>query len=210
MKLAIVAISWFLAWASTPAECVEKAVNIALEMSAADKGIPQTLLQGAEAVAVFPGEGGKGLVSTRLADGRWTAPVFVQISESESSVALANLVLVFANGDALRTLEEGTRLKLGYDASIVPGPAGQTAESATDRIAEAAIYTYTRDKNAFEGVTLAGGIVDVDLDANHQVYGPDATAKKIFLSQTLMANTLVKPFIEALDKMTAQKKVTQR
>jgi lipid-binding SYLF domain-containing protein len=190
---------------------VEKAANIALEMSAANKGIPQTLLQGAEAVAVFPGEEGKGLVSTRLADGRWTAPVFVQISESKSSVAFANLVLVFTNGDALRTLEEGTRLKLGYDASIVPGPAAQTAESATDRILETAIYTYTRSSdNAFEGVTLDGGIVDVDLDANHQVYGPDATAKKIFLSQTLMANTLVKPFIEALNKMTVQNKVTQR
>ena len=209
MKLALIAISWILAWASTPAERVEKAANIAVEMSAADKGIPQPLLQGAEAVAVFPGEG-KGLVSSRLADGRWTAPVFVQISESKSSVALANLVLVFTNGDALRTLEEGTRLKLGYDASIVPGPARQTAESAADRIVETAIYTYTRSDNAFEGVTLDGGIVDLDLDANHQVYGPDATAKKIFLSQTLMANTLVKPFIEALNKMTVQKKVTQR
>src|SRR5262245_24028285 len=58
-------------------------------MGIKEKGIPSDLLEKAKAIAVIPhvvkgafgigGRYGKGLVSQRLPDGRWSAPAFIEI-----------------------------------------------------------------------------------------------------------------------------------
>ena len=185
MKLAIVAISCLFLMADTPADRVQKAASVVLDMSAA---VPADLLTRAEAVAVFPGTG-KGLFSERMAEGGWTAPVFIQMTGTQD----ADLVLIFTNAEALRTLEEGTLLKLGADAS------------------ETAIHAFSRSNAAaFEEAHLSGVVIDLDAETNHGIYGPDVSAKKILLSETLLANETVIPFIEALRRVTVQRKVTQR
>ena len=67
-------------------------------MGAPDKGIPQDLLNKAEAIAVFPGvlkagfivggREGKGVVSRRVA-GSWSAPAFFNLKEAASARRLA-------------------------------------------------------------------------------------------------------------------------
>jgi lipid-binding SYLF domain-containing protein len=206
-------------------ERVKAAASVLLEIGASgDKRIPEELMQRAAGVAVFPGvvkaaagignRYGKGLISERLADGHWSAPVFVTIGGGSWSpqvgVTTTDLVLVITNADALRTLEEGTELKLGVDASVVAGPLGRTAKIGTDAKLQAAIYTYSRAKGRFDGIVLDGAVLDIDDGADNQVYGQGVTAKAIIFGETIMANATVKPFIDALEQTTLIKKVTQR
>jgi len=203
---------------------VSKTVSVLNEMAVSgDKGIPNELLQRAEAIAVFPGvikgatdlggSYGKGLVSERLADGRWTAPVFVRFGggawRPPTGVSSTDLVLVFTNPDALRTLEEGTDLKLGVDASIAAGPLGPAIDARADAQLETAVYGYSQSSRLFAGVSLDGAVLDIDDIAMHQVYGQDITARKVFLGETIFANSTVKPFIDALQRTTTGKKVSQ-
>jgi len=203
----------------------KSAASVLLEMAAADdKRIPEQLLEGAEAVAVFPGiiQGaagvggryGKGLVSERLANGGWSSPVFLTIGGGswgpQVGLASTDLVLVFTNADALRTVEEGAELKLGVDASMVAGPIGRSVEIGTDAKLQTAIYAYSRAKGLFAGIALDGAVLKSDEDSNRQIYGQDATARTIFLSETLLANEVVKPFMDALKQATLKKKVTSR
>jgi len=201
---------------------VAKAASIVRAMNMADdRRIPDELLQRAEAVAVVPGVikgplglDGRGLVSERLVDGRWTAPVFIQIArggwEPQAEGAATDVVLIFTNVDALRTLEEGTGLTLGVDASMVAGPVGQSIEAVTDAKLETAIYAYSHSMGLFTGITLGGAVLGGDDNATHGVYGPDITARKVFLGETILANATVKPFIDAVQRVTIGRKVTQR
>jgi lipid-binding SYLF domain-containing protein len=195
---------------SAASERVNAAATVLQDMGAAgEKRIPEEVLQRAQAVAVFP-NGAKGLISERLADGHWSAPVFIQIRRSTDATVgqAADVVLVFTNADALRTLEEGTELKLGVDASILAGPMGRAADITADSKLTTAIYAYARSKSVFSGVAMDGAVLDVDREADTRVYGADVTAKKIILGETIMANSTVKPFIDALERITAKKKVT--
>ncbi len=71
-------------------ERVNKAADTLRELTTiSDKRIPNELLERAEAIAVIPnmikgafgigGRFGKGVVSQRLPDGRWSAPAFLEV-----------------------------------------------------------------------------------------------------------------------------------
>src|SRR6185295_15063896 len=108
-----------------------KAAEVLQDLTAsADKKIPNELLERAEAIAVIPhmmkgafgigGRYGKGVVSQRLENGRWSAPAFVEIGGgsfgAQIGVSATDLVLVFTDRKALNVLEGGKDLKLGVDA----------------------------------------------------------------------------------------------
>src|SRR5713101_2957344 len=80
-------------------------------MQIPEGGIPNDLMSRAEAIAVIPhvlkgafgvgGEYGKGLVSRRLDNGRWSVPSFIKIGGGSFGLQLGvestDLVLVFTN-----------------------------------------------------------------------------------------------------------------
>jgi lipid-binding SYLF domain-containing protein len=191
--------------------------------SAGDKKIPHELLERAEAVVVIPhvvkgafglgGRYGKGVVSQRLASGRWSAPAFVQIGGgsfgAQIGVSATDLVLVFTDRKALDLLEKGKDLKLGVDAAIVAGPIGRTAEAGVNANLESAIYSYSRSKGLFAGVALDGAVLDIDNSMNEKVYGPSADAKTILNGQTA-ANATVRPFVQALEKYMPKPRISQK
>src|SRR5262249_21371922 len=101
---------------------IAKATDVLLDLTAgADKKVPNKLLEHAEAIAVFPnvikgalgigGRYGKGVVSQRLDNGRWSAPAYVQIGGgsfgAQIGVTSTDLVLVFTDRKALALLEKG-------------------------------------------------------------------------------------------------------
>src|SRR5262252_5802264 len=78
------------AWPSEQGERAMKAANVLTEvMGIPDNGIPDELMEHAVAVAVIPhmvkgafgigGNFGKGLVSHRGTNGKWSAPAFIEI-----------------------------------------------------------------------------------------------------------------------------------
>ena len=193
----------------------ERAATVLGEiMEAPDQGIPEALLRRAYGIAVIPhvvkgafgigGRYGKGLVAQRSANGGWGTPLFVQIGGGSFGLQLGveatDVIMVFTNRDGIMPLLRG-KLKIGADASATAGPVGRKAEVGTDILLNSAIYSYSRSKGLFAGIALDGAVIQLDNDANRNVYGKksvagDATGIK--MSNTAMA--VVQPFLRALQK----------
>jgi lipid-binding SYLF domain-containing protein/peptidoglycan hydrolase-like protein with peptidoglycan-binding domain len=185
--------------------------------TSADKRIPNDLLDRSEAIAVIPhmvkgafgigGRYGKGVVSQRMASGRWSAPAFIEIGGgsfgAQIGVEATDLVLVFTDRKALDTLENGKDLKLGVDAGIAAGPLGRGGELGTNAKLESSIYAYSRSKGLFAGVALDGAVLNMNKDMNTKVYGA-ADAKQV-LDGKVAANAEVRPFVDELEKVSPKK-----
>jgi hypothetical protein len=60
---------------------------------------------------------------------------------------------------------------LGGDISVAAGPAGREAAAATDGQLRAEIYSYSRSRGLFAGLSLEGSGLLVDQRANAAFYG---------------------------------------
>lgn len=165
---------------------VEKATGVVRSFAALPlRGIPLSLLYDAAGVAVLPhvvkaglvvdAEFGRGVVLVHGPDGRWSQPVFVTLTGSgiggQAGVEATDLVLVFKTRTSLDRALRG-KLTLGADVTIAAGPIGREVERATDqRLLKAEIFSYSRSRGLFVGVSLAGARLHVDDHANKAFYG---------------------------------------
>jgi len=208
--------------ASDERERAVKAADVLTEiMQIPENGIPNELMERAEAIAVFPhvikgafgvgGEFGHGLVSERRADGRWSAPSFVKIGGGNFGLQLGvqstDLVLVFTSRDGFKGLLDG-KVKLGADAAVAAGPVGRKAQVATDVLLKSPVLAYSRSKGLFAGIALDGSVVSIDDSANRKVYGKDFTAQDILIDGKARINDDVAPFVRVLEKYSPRKRVT--
>ncbi len=192
---------------------VESAQVLQQTLQARDKSIPKELLEKACAIAVIPhvvkgafvvgGEYGKGLVSQRQPNGKWSAPSYVDLSGGslgfQAGASATDIVLVFTNPDGVKPLLRG-KLKLGADATLAAGPVGRSAEAGTDITLKAAVYSYSRTKGVFAGIALDGAVLSIDDDANREVYGAKLSGQDILLNGRARVNGIVEPFMEALQR----------
>jgi lipid-binding SYLF domain-containing protein len=203
------------------AERSQKASNVIQEvMGIPEDGIPEDLMSHATAVAVIPnmvkaafgigGSYGKGLVSQRLPNGRWSPPAFIEIGGGSFGLQLGgsatDLILVFTSRDGLDGLLKG-KVKLGADAAVAAGPVGRKAEVGTDVLLKSPIVSYSRSKGLFAGISLDGSVVAIDDSANTKVYGKTVDARTI-LDGKVQMNAVVRPFVDALGKNTPAAKQT--
>jgi len=177
--------------------------------------IPPDLWSRARCVAVVPdvrkaafivgGEYGKGVMSCRIGD-RWSAPIFLQLVKGswgfQAGAEQIDVVLLMMNDAGVQKLL-ANKVTLGADASIAAGPAGRQGSVATDAQLTAEILSYSRAQGLFGGVNLSGGVLRPDEDANHDVYGADATARNILASREISAPTAASPFLDALNAESA-------
>jgi lipid-binding SYLF domain-containing protein len=170
--------------------------EIALVQNAADvieqstkipeKGIPAALLGKAQGVLILPnvikaglvvgGRHGRGVLLVRCKDGTWSNPVFVTLTGGsvgwQGGVQSADLVLVFKTAQGVDRLLKGqNKLTLGGDAAIAVGPLGRDSSAATDAMLRAEIYSYSRSRGLFLGLSLEGDSVRVDWRGNASYYG---------------------------------------
>jgi lipid-binding SYLF domain-containing protein len=204
-------------------ERAQKAATVLSEiMGIKEGGIPNDLMSHAEAVAVFPhmvkggfivgGEYGKGLVSDRMSNGRWSTPAFIKLGGGSFGLQIGaeatDLVLVFTSKEGFKGLLDG-KLKLGADAAVAAGPVGRDAEVATDVLLKSPVLAYSRSKGVFAGITLNGAVVSIDDSENRKVYGKEITAQDILYNGKARMNDIVSPFVRELDNVApARKHVT--
>lgn len=161
-------------------------------VSAPDRGVPKELLEHCKCIAVLPGvlkaavgygaRHGSGVMSCRTGSG-WSAPAFVNITGGSVGLQLGaqstDLALFFMNDRGARSLVNGSRLTLGGKASVAAGPFGRSGEASTNLELKAEIYSYSRTKGLFAGVSLEGA----RLAPNHQditdYYGRGVTYKQL-------------------------------
>jgi len=197
------------------AERALSAANVLLEITKTpESGIPQDLLNHADAIAVIPnvvkaalgvgGRHGKGIVARRLPNSDWGAPAFIEVSGGsfglQIGVSVTDVIFVFTNDDGLKGLLDD-KVELGGDAGVAAGPVGRSAEAGTNVTFDSPIYSYSRSKGLFAGLALKGTVMTMDGSANRRLYGDKATGRDILFGSSLHAATETKPFVDALNRV---------
>ena len=162
----------------------ESAASVLKEiMIIPEKSVPGFLFKDAHAVAVIPevikagfmvgGSYGEGLISVKQKDGSWSLPCFLTIKAGsigfQIGVQSTDVVLVFKSEKSLNNLIKG-KFTLGADAAVAAGPLGRQAQAGTDIELKAEIFSYSRSRGVFAGISLEGAALEIDHDANQKFY----------------------------------------
>ena len=154
-----------------------------------EQGIPETVLNHARGLAIIKvlkvgfgvsGKGGEGVVVAKTRHG-WSGPSFIGTGGAgvgfQIGAEVTDFVFVLNNEDAVRAFSHGGNVTVGADVSAAAGPVGRHAEA--DVAPVAAIYTYSRSKGLFAGVSLQGAVIVTQSDANRRYYGREVTPETI-------------------------------
>jgi lipid-binding SYLF domain-containing protein len=170
------------------AEIVSQATAVLQQIMAIPaSAIPEQLLAKAQAVAIFPGvkggafvvgiRKGHGVLVARDEQGQWRAPQFLELTGGsvgwQAGIQSTDVVLVFRSRESLVNLMKG-KLTIGAEASAAAGPVGRQASAATDMKLQSEIYSYSRSRGAFLGVSLDGTMLAPDHQADARFYQPAA------------------------------------
>lgn len=197
-------------WEELGEDAREAAEVLDEAMAVPEDSIPTALLREAVCVAVLPdvikaglgigGRRGEGFMTCRH-DGDWSAPVIMKLTGGsfglQIGVQSTDLVFVFLNRGAARRIFDD-KFTLGGDASVAAGPVGRTAEIGTDITLESEIYTYSRSRGVFGGLTIEGAKLGVDEDDVREVYGDDIDADGLLFGGDGRTPDALRPFMEAI------------
>lgn len=128
--------------------------------------------------AGFIGSGrfGSGIVVARLADGSWSAPSAIATAGAgvggQIGFELTDFVFILNDASAVRTFSQFGTLTLGGNVSLAAGPVGRNAEAAGAASTKgvAAVFSYSKTKGLFAGVSLEGSMLVERKDANEKMY----------------------------------------
>ncbi|CAO3688906.1 unnamed protein product [Umbelopsis ramanniana] len=159
-----------------------------------DKVIPPSILDKAQGLAIytvlkagflFSGRAGGGLVVARLPDGSWSAPSCIATAGAgaggQIGAELTDFVIVLNSKEAVKTFSHAGNLTLGGNMSVAAGPIGRNAEAGGSASFKhiAPIYSYSKTKGLFAGVSLEGSVIITRQDANSKFYGGKVTTKEL-------------------------------
>jgi len=184
--------------------------------------IPQELLDKARCVVVMPsvlkaalivgGSYGRGAMVCRTGQdfaGPWGAPAMYALEGGSVGFQIGgeatDFVILVMNTRGVDSLLH-SKVKLGADASIAAGPKGRTASADTDAYMRAEMLSYSRARGVFAGVSLQGTTLRPDEDANHRLYGKEASAASIITEAKIESPEAGKTLVTRLQKATPQLK----
>lgn len=200
-------------------EKVNDAITVIEEMvEIPEEGIPEALLSKAYGIAIIPkvikaawvvgGRFGKGVLLVRNERGQWGNPSFIRIAGGsvgwQIGVQSVDIILVFKRKKSIESITEG-KITLGADAAVAAGPVGRRAEMSTDIELKAEIYSYSRSRGLFAGVSIEGSAIQIDEDANASFYDRDRIGAYdiLFGEAKLDVPAVAKKLIETLTGYTS-------
>lgn len=131
------------------------------------------------------GRYGNGIVVARLADGTWSAPSAIGLGGAgfggQIGFELTDFVFVLNDAAAVRSFSQAGSLTLGGNVSLAAGPIGRNAEAAGAASLKgvAGVFSYSKTKGLFAGVSLEGSAIVERRDANEKLYGQRYTASQL-------------------------------
>lgn len=159
-----------------------------------EKVIPPSILSNAKGLAIitvfkagFLGSGrfGSGLVVARLPDGTWSAPSAIGTLGGgfggQIGFELTDFVFILNDTSAVKTFAQAGSITLGGNVSLAAGPVGRNAEAAgaASLKSVSGIFSYSKTKGLFAGVSLEGSAIIERRDANEKLYGTRYTAQQL-------------------------------
>jgi len=183
---------------SLPGES-EKAANILASFladhedpSSALNSIPKPVLQQARGLAifqvikagfVFSGKAGSGIVIARLPDGSWSAPSCIATGGLgwglQIGADITDFVVVLNSEDAVRAFSIGGNVTIGGNISAAAGPIGTGGSVQASLAHPAPMFSYSKSKGLFAGLSLEGTVLIERRDANRDFYGSPVPARDI-------------------------------
>jgi SH3 domain-containing YSC84-like protein 1 len=187
-------------------------------MRAPDKGIPDDLLDKAACVVIVPGlkkgaigiggKYGKGEILCRKSNRSWSAPLFITIEGGSVGLQLGftqiDVVMLIMNTRGVDKLI-ADKFTIGADASAAAGPVGRQAAAQTNVRMDAEIFTYSRAKGLFAGVSLDGATLRPDKDDNRDFYGKEIDPRSVLHGEVSVPPE-ARPLASALSWHSPRKK----
>jgi lipid-binding SYLF domain-containing protein len=112
-------------------------------------------------------------------------------------VQSTDIVLVFTTRKSIEGITDG-KLTLGGDASVAAGPLGRSASAATDQNFTAEVYSYSRNRGLFAGVSVDGSVIAIDTKSNNRLYGKHAPAADIIAGKVTTSADAARRFERAI------------
>jgi lipid-binding SYLF domain-containing protein len=185
-----------------------------------DKQIPASLISRARAIIVFPtmlkggfmiaARYGTGVAIVRNSKtGKWGPPAFLKTYGGSFGFQIGaeavDLVLLVMTQRGIKGLLK-TKFTLGADIAVTAGPVGRHAEAGTDVTFKGEIYSYSRSKGAFAGVSVKGAVINADNDANWAYYNRHLSPKDILIDGRVKKySESTRRFIKSLGRITSRK-----
>ncbi|KAK0202034.1 hypothetical protein DFS33DRAFT_1351628 [Desarmillaria ectypa] len=154
--------------------------------------IPKAVLHGARGLAifqvikagfVFSGKAGSGLVIARLPDGSWSAPSCIATGGLgwglQIGADITDFVVVLNSEDAVRAFSIGGNVTIGGNISAAAGPIGTGGSVQASLAHPAPMFSYSKSKGLFAGLSLEGTVLIERKDANREFYGSPVPARDI-------------------------------
>src|SRR6516162_2715869 len=145
-----------------------------------EKAIPREVLRQSKGLAImsvvkagfiFSAKGGQGVVVARTPRG-WSGPSFIATGGGgwglQVGAQVTDFVIVLNNDAAVQAFSRVGNVAIGVDLSAAAGPVGRTAAGAV--MPTAAVYTYSRSKGLFVGVSLEGAVIGTQRQSNFNYY----------------------------------------
>ena len=200
--------------ADKPIQLVEDAV-ITVETLLRDENLGGNLanaLDKARGVLIVPalikagliigGAGGSGVLLARAADGGWSSPAFVTVSEASIGLqiggSVSEVMLVVNTEKGLNSILR-RKVTLGADIEVALGPMGAGIGAQTTPAVGADIWVYARSRGLFAGGALDGTYIEPRDDWNLIYYGQRVGAKDIATNPSIV-NPHAQPLRDALAK----------
>ncbi|KAK2459692.1 hypothetical protein APHAL10511_008337 [Amanita phalloides] len=154
--------------------------------------IPKAVLQQARGLAifqvikagfVFSGKAGSGIVIARLPDGSWSAPSCIATGGLgwglQIGADITDFVIVLNSEEAVRAFSIGGNVTIGGNISAAAGPIGTGGSVQASLAHPAPMFSYSKSKGLFAGLSLEGTVLIERRDANRDFYGSPVPAKDI-------------------------------
>ena len=203
---------------SKEAENISSSIDVLNEFTTMKGNIPAELLKITQGIIIIPAmknagfvvgaKRGKGIAVVKNQDGTWSNPIFVTLTGGsfglQVGVQSVDLVLIFKKRSTLENIGKGS-FTLGGDISATAGPVGRSSSASTDYKMEAEVYSYSRSKGLFAGLSISGSSIDVDENANDRFYGEEVSAKEILDNEIEDNTSDTLPLKQALNSLVIKK-----
>ncbi|KAI9627750.1 hypothetical protein H4Q26_017187 [Puccinia striiformis f. sp. tritici PST-130] len=155
-----------------------------LESESALNAIPKAVLQNAHGLAIFTilkvgfvwsGKAGSGIVIARLDDGSWSAPSCIATGGVgfglQVGADFSEFVIVLNSEEAVRAFATTGNMTIGGNLSAAVGPIGTGGAVNASLLHPAPLFTYSKNKGLFAGISLEGTALIERKDTNEAFYG---------------------------------------
>jgi SH3 domain-containing YSC84-like protein 1 len=155
--------------------------------------IPRSVIANAIGLVVFSqarigmhlsGATGSGIIIARLPNGTWSPPAAISVLGLSAGIGMGvivyDCVCVINTKEGMDSFTQ-KQVNMGSQVSLAAGPWGASAQGDKAKEGEETkpVYTYTKTKGFFAGVSVDGTRIGMRDDANAKFYGEKVEVQKI-------------------------------